>query len=81
MHWNNDVIKTEIIEFPPPIANRTKALFPGNLCQKLLIEGEVENRRELGKKKGLHDVNRWMIGVSVHHLLKTPVPDDTWDDA
>jgi hypothetical protein len=78
MNWNNNVIKTEVVQFPPPIVNRTKAFFPGNLCQTGLIEGEVEDRRELGKKKGLHEVNGWMMGVSFDHLIKTPVPENTW---
>jgi hypothetical protein len=59
-----------------------KALFPVKICQIALIAGEMENRRELGKKKGLHDVyRRLIVVVSVCDLLKTPVPDKTWQKA
>jgi hypothetical protein len=81
MHWNNNIIEREKVQFPPPISHSMKAFFPAKLYQTVLIEEGVENGRELGKKKGLHNVNRRMIGISLDHLLKTPVTDNTWDDA
>ena len=80
MDWNNNVIEVEIVEFLAPFVNRIKAIVPGYLCLRVLIEGEVENKRELGEKKWRHDMNQWMIGVSVYHLMKTPVPKNTWGE-